>query len=58
MCSKLAAQQFIKQLKDKPQTKEEKGRNSGVIINITSVREKIVRKGAHDCMDMIFSIYV
>jgi hypothetical protein len=50
MCSKLAGQQFIKQLKDNPQIKENKGRNAGVIINITSVMEQLVRKGKHACM--------
>ena len=49
MCSKLAGQQFIKQLKDKPKTKENIGQNLGVIINITSVMEQLVRKGTHAC---------
>lgn len=48
--SKLAGEQFIKQLKSNPPTKENKGLNAGVIINITSVMQETVRKGTHACM--------
>jgi hypothetical protein len=56
MCSKLAGQQFIKQLKDKPQTKEKKGQNAGVIINISSVMEQLIRKGTHACIFILTKV--
>ncbi len=56
MCSKLAGQQFIKPLKDKPQTTGNKGKNAGVIINISSVMEQRIRKGTHACMFILTKV--
>ena len=54
MCSKLAAKQFIKQIKSEgKQSTENRGKRSGNIINISSVHEESIATGQGACMYLI-----